>query len=898
MRTDEWLKVEELLNAALELEPGARRKLLDEAGARAPELRREVESLLACEEEAGGFLDAPALSLSADFFADGDGAEARAGQTVGHYRIKREIGRGGMGVVYLAERADGEFEQQVALKVVRRSFADSDLARRFRRERQILATLNHPNIARLLDGGVSADGEPYIVMEYVEGARIDEHCERQELSVRARLELFLAVCRGLAYAHQHLVVHRDLKPSNILVTPDGVPKLLDFGIAKLLDPEQQRRAGDEHTRTEMRAFTPDYAAPEQVSGAPVTTASDVYSLGVLLRDLLRGAHASANARAAPGRWLSGSFGKTVATKPSSGQDDAERVGRTGRRSFAAAELENIVAMARREDPARRYGSVAQLAEDVRRHLDGLPVRAQKDSFTYRTGKFVLRNKAGVAAAALVALSLVGGFAVAVWQAGVARHQRDRAERRFADVRRLSNALLFDIAPRIERLEGSTGARESLVRRALEYLDSLARESGEDPQLQGELAAAYEKVGDLQGMPRRANLGDFDGAVASYEKARQIRLTLLAKNPTDFERRRSLAANLSSLAYVRWWLSDVSGSLADSEQALEIYDRLLAEKPDALDLQLAAAETRLDRADMFYFNDQLAETYPPLGGALAALETLGRANPEHVETLQLLARGRTIHALTLRFDGRQKEGEAELAKAFTIREALVEKYPHDPVQKQGLLHAYRQGAQFYQEADDARAFAILLKARGVAEDSARDDAANTQARQDLAKTYSLLGLLAVRLKRLDEAVAYLEKSAAAFAELEQTEPQNRTYKHEVATVLMYLGQAKYGRRDYAGALASYAKAAALFEDDARADPKNFFPVRKLAGVHTYIGDTHRDYARTLTGQMRRTHLRAAEENHRLALDIFLRLEAQNALEENARRYVEELRAALRKYEREE
>ncbi len=393
MRNEEWQRVEELLDEALELEPARRRQFLEAIAE--PWARAEVESLLACDGQSDGFMSAPALALSADFFDESP--EERAGQQVGHYRIVREIGRGGMGAVFLAERADGEFQQRVALKVVRRGFADTNLARRLRRERQILATLNHENIARLLDGGVSEDGEPFFVMEHVEGSRIDNYCDANRLPARARLRLFLKVCDAVAYAHQRLVVHRDLKPSNVLVTADGTPKLLDFGIAKLLDPEH---AG-EQTRTEHRAFTPDYASPEQVQGLPVTTVSDVYSLGRLLRNLLQGTGARPPRRERrPEGWRSdgGRGGRTAAsnlpTRPEDGGEDTTD-------SRYGAELRNIILMATREEPARRYQSVAALAEDVRRHLDGLPVRAQPDSITYRAGKFVRRNRATVMAAALV-----------------------------------------------------------------------------------------------------------------------------------------------------------------------------------------------------------------------------------------------------------------------------------------------------------------------------------------------------------------------------------------------------------------------------------------------------------------------------------------------------------------
>ena len=483
----------------------------------------------------------------------------------------------------------------------------------------------------------------------------------------------------------------------------------------------------------------------------------------------------------------------------------------------------------------------------------------------------------------------------MWQANAARRERDRAERRFTDVRQLSNALLFEIAPKIERLEGSTEARASLVQRALEYLDSLAHESGDDPQLQSELAAAYEKVADLQGAPRRPNLSDFSGAIASYEKAQKIHEQLLARDPNDFERRRRLAANLSALSYTRWWLSDVSAALADSAKALELYDALVAERPDSLELRLAAAEAQIDLANIYYFNDQVAETYPPVNKALATLETLRQSDPENVEVQRLLGRGYTLLGTTLRWDNKLKEGEVEMAKAFAIGESLAEKYPHDTVVKQGLLNTYLQASQLYQEFDDARSFEILLKALRVAEDSVHSDAANTQARQNLAKTYSMLGLIAVRLKKLNDAVLYLERSSATFAELEKIEPKNRTYKHDIGRVLMFLGLAKHGRRDFTGALESYDKAVALFDDDVRADPKNIFPLRKLASVYTYLGDTHHDLAQTMSGQNRQTHLQTAKENHERAMNIFLQLQTQNALAEEDRKYIDELRAALRKDE---
>ena len=900
MRIEEWRKVEELLNAALELEPVERRKFLDDLGAESLDLRREVESLLLCEEKVGGFLSTPALAFSADFF-DGDNApDARLGQTIGQYRILREIGSGGMGAVFRAERADGAFKQDVALKVIRHSFPDSELTRRFSQERQILASLNHTNIARLLDGGVSASHEPFLVMEYVDGVRIDDYCDGRGLSTSERLHLFLEVCRGVSYAHQHLVVHRDLKPSNILVVEDEqdkpTPKLLDFGIAKLLDPEQ---AG-EHTQTEMRAFTPDYASPEQISGGQITTASDVYSLGILLHDLLNGGRSSIVARKAPGGWLSETPSqKTIATNLPTDQADENKGAKTNLRKFARAELENIIAMARREDPARRYSSAAQLAEDVQRYLDGMPVRAQKDSFTYRAGKFVRRNKVGVGAAAIILLTLVGGIIATVWQARratrqarIAAEQRDRAERRFNDVRQLSNALLSEIAPKIERLQGSIEARQSLVNQSLKYLDSLALESSGDLELQGELASAYEKVGELQGGLGKPNLSDFSGALSSLEKARTIRQHLLQRNPQDAENQKRLAANLSASSYIRWWTSDVSGSIKESEQALELYSKLIAAEPRSTELRMAAADARINLAQTYYFNDQVAETYPPLRSALSELEALRQTDANNKEIGRLLGKGYALLGVNMFWDNKPAEGEAEINKALTLSEALAAQNPNDNVVRQGLWHVYTQSSQFYQDSNPARAFEILAKALKLAEEAVKSDPVNTQARQNLAKTYSMLGLITNRLKKLDESAAYLEKSLAVFSELEQAEPRNLTYKDDIGRNLMNLGQTKYQQHDYAGALATYERAVAVFKYQA-SDQENLFPLRRLATVHAYIADVHRDLAKVVAGEESRKHQQTAKENYQRALDLLLQLQAQNALAEYDRKVLEEMRVAVRK-----
>src|SRR6185503_18396474 len=316
------------------------------------------------------------------------------GETIGPYRLGTELGRGGMGTVFLAERADGQFDQRVALKLVKRGMDSAEILDRFRAERQILARLQHANVARLLDGGVTPDGQPYFAMEHVEGEPLTTYCQRVSLSTALRLRLFLQVCEAVEYAHRNLVVHRDLKPSNILVTPDGQVKLLDFGIAKVLDPGSTDPAV---TRREERVLTPRYAAPEQLLGQPVTTVTDVYSLGVVLYEMLAGRHPYDAGGSAP---AANEAGVPVAVPGTLG----------------AAELASVARMAMRPEPDRRYPSVRALADDVRRHLEGRPVSAKPDRFAYRAAKFVRRHRVAVASALVVALSLMAGVAGTLWQA--------------------------------------------------------------------------------------------------------------------------------------------------------------------------------------------------------------------------------------------------------------------------------------------------------------------------------------------------------------------------------------------------------------------------------------------------------------------------------------------------
>lgn len=436
MTREQWSQIKEIFRGAIDLDPEKRTHFLKERCAGDGEMLRELQSLLESDDEASDFIEQPALASVSEILSTAS-RDFWNGQSIGQYRVEREIGRGGMGVVLLAVRADDQFNKRVAIKLLQRSLGSEPLLRRFRNERQILALLEHPNIARLLDGGVTDDGLPYFVMEYIEGEPLDKYCKHHALSLAERLKLFRTVCATVEYAHRNLIVHRDLKPSNILVTADGTPKLLDFGIAKLLD-QQAEVPSPENTATVLQALTPEYASPEQVRGLHITTASDIYSLGVILYELLADARPYKLKDASPAEMLR-VICDTEPTKPSetgNSQTNSEhatpnknsKVKSTSKSLKALrGDLDNIVMMALRKEPSRRYKSVEQFSEDIRRHLDGLPVRARKDTFTYRATKFIQRNRVAVAAAALIFISLVGGIIATLWQARAARREQAKAE---------------------------------------------------------------------------------------------------------------------------------------------------------------------------------------------------------------------------------------------------------------------------------------------------------------------------------------------------------------------------------------------------------------------------------------------------------------------------------------
>jgi serine/threonine protein kinase len=802
VKAETWQRLKPLFHAALDMGPAEREAFL--AGACADEaLRRQVEELLASHEEPGDFLDSPALVGAAD-------VGGREGRLIGPYQIVREIGHGGMGSVFLAVRADDQYRKQVAIKLIRRGMDTDLIIRRFTMERQILANFEHPNIARLLEGGSTEDGLPYFVMEYIEGRPLTEYCEARQCTNTERLKLFRQVCNALQYAHQNLVVHRDIKPSNILVTPEGVPKLLDFGIAKLLSPGWAEAS--EATASVVRLMTPEYASPEQLRGLPINTGSDVYSLGVVLYELLTGRHpyrlhsrrpeevADVVLREEPEKPSSAGGGQGAddwnITDPARRTTDGEPTGRTNRRpaipnpKLLRGDLDNIVLKALRKEPERRYASVQEFSEDIRRHLEGLPVTASPDTFAYRARKFVRRHKAGALAAAAVVITLLTATAITAWQARVARAERAKAEQRFNDVRKLANSVVFELHDSIQDLPGSTPSRELLVSRALEYLDKLAGEAGREPSLQLELAAAYDKIGDIQGGFGTSNLGQRRQAGESYRKALAIR-EALASAPNGVDFRRQLATSYTKLGDISWIEVDMNGALEFYEKGLAINQKLAAEAPNDVQIRSELAISYRNFGYMHGANGRAAESLENCRTAVAIFEELANADTSNTK-LQ--------YELALSYD-----------KTAEVITGLTENH--------------------------AEALSLMRKAQAIGERLAAADPLNAKMRRGQAVGHFNVAQVSAKLGDTKTGLDSSRKALAILTELSSADPQNEDFRQAVAMVQAFVCEMMIKTGSAAEAIKLLNQSHLALEKSFAASPTDEIAHFRMANVEAALGQGH-------------------------------------------------------------
>jgi non-specific serine/threonine protein kinase/serine/threonine-protein kinase len=803
MSADRMGRIGELLEQALALPAADRSRFLDaECGADA-ELRSEVESLIASHEQAGSRFLNPSGPVAPS--PHPLGSATVAGRRIGPYEIVERVGRGGMGDVFAAVRADGQYEQKVALKLVRAGYASAAVVERFRAERQILASLGHPNIARLLDGGTTDDGAPYLVMELVDGVQIDQYCESHELTVAQRLALFLQVCAAVQFAHQRLVIHRDIKPGNILVTATGVPKLLDFGIAKMLD------AIGTSQDTMLRPFTPEYASPEQMRGEPVSTASDVYSLGVVLYRLLTGR--------SPYRLETGEpaeLARAITTQDPERPSTAvlRRTGEASGDSEASprlqrqlnGDLDAILLKALRKEPEKRYASAEQLADDIRRHLDGLPVGARKGTWTYLAGKFVRRHRAGAAAAALVLVTLIGGIVVTTHEARIAEANRRRADARFNDVRKLANSLVFEVHDSIAELPGATAARQLILQRALEYLDSLAKESNNEPDINRELAYAYLRIGVLQSNEfKGGQMGDIKAAALSYQKAVALREALARSNPGNRGDQVELAGAYQNYGEFEFSLGNLGRGFDDVKRGLAILDREARTAPDDQRIDLLTRSALETLGTMQAGNGLMGRVGTPEQG-VADIERALRMTERDIE--------RAPSNQQLQYERGTMElfiGQAMLM--LDDRPAALSHYRRGlDVLEVGAASARKRGAAFNRAVSYGKIGDILLidgkpadalpfyarsheLSSSLASSDPRDESLQIQ---DVISVLEL-GYVLVQLGRVDEGMGYIRKSVAKIESANTVTPHRRSVE---AFVRGWYGEVLEGRGQVRDALQQY------------------------------------------------------------------------------------------------
>jgi serine/threonine protein kinase/tetratricopeptide (TPR) repeat protein len=660
---ERWEVIGPYLEQVLTLDGEERARWLARLESDDPQLAASLKTLLAEEE-----------ILQREQFLEGCAGRysPAAGQAIGAYRLISKVGEGGMGAIWLAQRMDGRFERRAAVKFLHIALPDRAVER-FRREGAILGRLVHPNIAELLDAGVSESGQPYLMLEYVEGEQIDVYCDAAKLDVDTRIVLFLDVLAAVAHAHANLVVHRDLKPSNVLVSAGGQAKLLDFGIAKLLEEDGPATVATQLTRELGAALTPYYAAPEQLTGQPVTTATDVYSLGVMLYLLLTGVHPAGRGQHAPADLIrlitdteAAPASQVVLTDQASIANAAvRRVTPEKLRRLLRGDLDTILAKSLKKDRRERYDSATALADDLQRYLRNEPIRARPDAMAYRTAKFVRRNRVPVAAVALTIVGLAAGLAVAA-------SERNLAAQRYGAVRAIAGEL-FQVDRDLGGVPGATAARERIVRTSLRYLEELSKTSGNDLALKAEIAAGYRQVADVQGVFRSTNLGHQEDARASLVKAESLFREIWRAHPQDPQPLRDLIETVdlqsridhASINFARW-----KGRLTELQNLLTSYE----------------SHARLTEADWSF----LANTYDSMATASGQMSRLDQALAFALHSTQYrrlaaakapsvpshgnLANSLVTYATICRKAGRLEEAVRACEEAIELHEGILADQP--------------------------------------------------------------------------------------------------------------------------------------------------------------------------------------------------------------------------------
>ncbi|HQU82330.1 MAG TPA: protein kinase [Pyrinomonadaceae bacterium] len=804
----EWQEISDAFLSIVELPKNEREPAL--SAINDERKRAEIEKLLAADDAEKTFLETSPLKA-----INSENALPKMPEQIGRYKIIEQIGRGGMGTVYLAERED--LKKKVALKIIKRGMDTDEILRRFQTERQILANLEHSNIARLLDGGVSEDSLPFIVMEYVSGKDLLDYCDEKDLSLNEKLELFRKICAAVSYAHQNLVVHRDLKPSNILVTKDGEPKLLDFGISKLLTNETDETG----TATSLGMMTPNYASPEQFRGETVSTATDIYSLGVILFELLTG-ELPYEIRSKRFDEAAKIVAETEPRKPSSIIQDSRfkiqdsnlengyrfqdknsvstnELHKTNNQNqktnpksqipnpkFLRGDLDNIILKALRKEPSRRYSTVEQLSEDIRRHQTGLPVTARPDTFSYRASKFVQRNKISVVSAGLVGLALIGGIIGTSWQAIRAERQRALAEKRFGDVRQLANNAVFKYYEQIKDLDGATAARETLVKDATEYLDKLAQEAKGDVSLQKDLIKAYFRLGEVLGAPHaNANTGDSAGAIANYTKANAIIDDLIAEFPNEYESLNFKRNFHTKIGEVYQRTGNAEETRKNFLSAVEISEKIVKNEPNSAKNLSALGQSYVLYGETLPLGLGENESVTVASKGFPHLEKALQLDPNDSPSLQRMNMADIrigLQVSTLAREAENRKDEAKMrelynraADLFQKAEETAEKLVASDAKNAGFarrLFASKFNKSMALSGLGKHDEALKIQQETLTQtEKAASEAVNNEAKFDFAQANYEIGRTFSRKKDFPKAVEFMKKAVSIYNQIIEKDADN-------------------------------------------------------------------------------------------------------------------------------
>lgn len=899
MQPENWKKIKALFNEVVDLAPEQRHARLNAASEQDTEIFDEVSRLLAAEGD--GLFDKPAADLTNIWQTDT--RDEYTGKEIGGYKITREIGHGGMGIVFEAVREKDDFSQTVALKLLKRGMDSAAMLRRFSHERQILASLEHPNIARLLDGGMSDEGTPFFAMEYVSGESVDVYCAEKDLGINERLRLFLQIASAVSFAHSRLVVHRDLKPNNILVTGNGTVKLLDFGIARIISPDDD---GVSHTVTSLGMMTPAYASPEQVSGRLVSTASDIYSLGLVLYQMLTGemAYSLPNGRPdeiariicevdppRPSSVVSTASVTADKNATANGKQTTNPRSRLQNQRLLRGDLDTIILKALRKEPERRYASVEQFALDIRRHLDGLTVIARPDTFSYRFEKFVARHRVSVIAGVLVLLTLVGGIAATTSQMVRAERQRSISDQRFDQVRALANNIVFRYYDEAEKLPNSTKLREMMVTDALNYFDSLAADHNTDDTLKSELALAYIRIGKVMGRAYFANLGDVNGAIANYQKGIALLEPLAAKS-VETKLKVDLINAYSELATALRRQGSIQESDALLQKAIGFNEDLQRANPGDILISLRLVTLYLYQGDSLPVGNGAGENITAYKHSVDVCEEILKREPNHVRTNNILAAAadRIATNLTILARDATADGDNELAgqlhqdalrmgeRNLQITKKIVELQP-DEVLNIALNNAtiFNYGTYEFEAGDYAQGLADQRKAERGFRDEYENDKSNLENKLLLSSVLSAISATHMRLahraeseKVYDEAINILDELIASDAANFDYRQKRWEAKFTFADELLLSGDAARARPIYESAAAEIDKIAHEKDPGYGESLKGFYLDR--------MGNCDRALARAagVTPAKQRELTENALISYRQALDLWRQYGAQSIL----------------------